>query len=342
MKLLNTVYVSEHRYRVAVSRDALEIRNGRHLQARYPLNAVDSIVLLGSSTVTSPALARCAAKGIRVSALDRGGRLKFVVSGAVSGNVLLRRAQYVQSADDAAADQLSRMFVAGKVANSARMVRRWQRSAEGISARAIAGIAESLGERLAKLSKPVAGDTIRGIEGDAARLYFKALRMHLDRCGTALAFGTRSRRPPRDEINACLSFGYGLLLTRVVGALDAVGLDPQVGFLHKVRPGRPALALDAMEEMRVCIVDRFVVGLAARRVMRPEHFWRTSGGAVYMTDQGRAGFVQAWERFMSEELTHPVVRQGVPRAIIPSIQSTLLARVLRGDLDVYPPYVMEH
>jgi CRISP-associated protein Cas1 len=156
-----------------------------------------------------------------------------------------------------------------------------------------------------------------------------------------MVFGSRTRRPPRDPVNAALGFAYGVLLTEVAGAVEALGLDPQVGFLHGVRPGRPSLALDLLEELRPSVADRFVAGLLTRRMLVESDFVRTAGGACYLTDDGRRKFLAAYEEFKSSEVVHPLLDRRIPRSAVPVVQATLLARHLRGDLPAYPPYVAE-
>lgn len=194
--------------------------------------------------------------------------------------------------------------------------------------------------RVAALEGQMDGDRIRGIEGDGTRLYFKGLAHHLDVHGSEFPFLGRNRRPPRDPVNALLGFAYGLCLTEIVGATEAVGLDPQIGFLHGVRPGRPSLALDLLEEFRPAVADRFVAGLFTRRMVRAADFTFTVGGACYLTDEGRRKVIGEYEAFKSETMMHPLLDREVIRATLPSVQAILMARHLRGDLPAYPPFIM--
>lgn len=199
---------------------------------------------------------------------------------------------------------------------------------------------EAVGERIAGLGGTADGDVLRGLEGDGTRRYLKCLGAHLgDRAGVG-PFLLRTRRPPRDPVNALLSFLYGIIQGEVEGALDAIGLDPQIGYLHGLRPGRASLALDLVEELRPAIADRLAVGLLTRRQLRPSHFTRSAGGATYLSDEGRLIVLTAVEGHRDEELQHRLLNRYVPVWTLPTVQATLLARNLRGDLPAYPPFVL--
>jgi CRISPR-associated protein Cas1 len=221
-----------------------------------------------------------------------------------------------------------------------RLLQRWAWDASTPQRRALRRFAGLIETRVERVAQAEGGDRIRGYEGDGARIYFRGLGIHLVGTGCPLAFDRRTRRPPRDPVNAALSFAYGLLLSEVTGAVEALGLDPQVGFLHGVRPGRPSLALDLLEELRPTVADRFVVGLFTRRMLSEIHFVTTTGGACYLTDGGRQTFFEAYETFKSSEVPHALLGRSVPRAALPVVQATLMTRHLRGDLPAYPPYVM--
>lgn len=258
----------------------------------------------------------------------------------IKGNVHLRLGQMRAATDPERVPVLARWFVAGKLQNYRRLLTRWSWDAEPGHRNHLIRQQEAIAARLGSLAGAVDGDRIRGIEGDATRRYFKGLAAQLASTGSNLFFTGRNRRPPRDPVNALLSFNYGLVLTELVGALDAVGLDPQIGFLHGVRSGRPALALDLLEELRPAFADRLAVRLIARRQIRSEHFLVTPGGACYLTDEGRSILVRGYELFKDEEVPHILLERTVPRWTLPTLQATLLARHLRGDIPAYPPFVM--
>ena len=336
MKLLSTVYVREHRAKVGHRRGSLTV-TGEAGTTRVPLESIDSVILLGRGQVTADALAACTERGVRVASLKRNGALRFVCGGPMGGNVHLRTAQYATAADEAQSLDLARRFVAAKLRNSRFVVERWARDADGILSELLHRRAEAIRERLGRIGAAVDGDQLRGIEGDAARLYFTGVGQVL--ADSPLQFSTRTRRPPRDPVNSALSYSYGLLTTELIGALDAVGLDYQVGFLHRARSGRPSLALDLAEEFRpVC--DRFVVTLVRRRQIGPDDFERVPGGAVYLNDIGRPRFLERWEEHREQALRHAVLERSVERWALPTVQATLLARHLRGDLPAYPPFVL--
>ena len=305
---------------------------------RVPLEALDAVVVLGGAQITMQALDACVRRGIRVAALHRGGGVRFVVNGATNGNVHLRKALFEAVTDDSRSLDLSRAIVAAKLQNSRKVVGRWSRDEkDAAGSKRLAHRSEQIRQRIARLVEAATGDHIRGIEGDAARIYFRAVEQVV--ADAEFGFSSRTRRPPRDPINAMLSFCYGLLVTECAGALESVGLDFQMGFFHRPRAGRPSLALDLAEELRAW-TDRFVVSLVRRRQVGPDSFDYTPGGGVYLGDDARTALIKAWEEHKETEVPHPILGRQVGRWAIPSVQATLLARHLRGDLPAYPPFVL--
>ena len=338
MRYLNTVYLREHRARVAQRRGSLLVSTPTG-KSRVPLEGIDALILLGGAQITTQAIDACVRRGVRVAALTTRGALRFVVNGPTSGNVHLRLAHYRAIEDEEHSLRLSKIIVAAKLQNSSRVVGSWGRDVrEAARSGGLRHRAAQIRERVARLPDASSPDHVRGIEGDAARIYFRALGLALST--SHLEFRERSRRPPRDPVNALLGFCYGLLTTELIGAVEALGLDFQMGFLHRPRSGRPSLALDLAEELRA-LADRFVVGLVRRRQVGPESFVETPGGGVYLTDDGRKNLIEVWERDKDRELHHGVLGRRVERWALPLIQATLLARHLRGDLPAYPAYVME-
>ena len=305
---------------------------------RVPLEALDAVVVLGGAQITMQALDACVRRGIRVAALHRGGGVRFVVNGATNGNVHLRKALFEAVTDDSRSLDLSRVIVAAKLQNSRKVVGRWSRDEkDAVCSKRLADRSEQIRQRIARLVEAATGDHVRGIEGDAARIYFRAVEQVV--ADAEFGFSSRTRRPPRDPINAMLSFCYGLLVTECTGALESVGLDFQMGFFHRPRAGRPSLALDLAEELRAW-TDRFVVSLVRRRQVGPDSFDYTPGGGVYLGDDGRTALIKAWEDHKETEVPHRILGRQVGRWAIPSVQATLLARHLRGDLPAYPPFVL--
>lgn len=339
MRLLSTLYVADHRARVSVRHRTLVVTTGDGARSRVPLEAIDAVVLAGYAQVTTDALAACVEQRVRVASVRPTGHLRFAVGGAVGGNIRLRIAQYRAADDPARCTEIARWIVAGKLQNARRLVQRWIWDGHGETKRSLRRIERAIAARIEALPGGTTGDAIRGHEGDGTRLYFDAMRMHLRAANPELSFEIRSRRPPRDAVNAALSFIYALLLTEAVGAADALGLDPQLGFLHGVRAGRPALGLDLIEEFRPAVGDRFVVGLLTRGMISLEDFVATPGGAWYLSDTGRRKVIEAYDEYKSAEVEHPLLQRPAPRAALPVIQATLMARYLRGDLPAYPPYV---
>ena len=334
----NTVYTVEHQTRIRHKKGSLVV-SAPEGQRRIPLEAVDAVVMFAGH-ITTDAIAECVGRKIRVSALTRGGKIKFVVGGPIAGNVHLRAAHHLAAGDTTAAVGAARLIVAAKIRNSAAVLRRW-----GLD-HADPGIADQLCGRSDQILKRIEGvasaedrDTLRGIEGDTARIYFNGLAAVLE--GSPVEFSGRTRRPPRDPANAAMSFCYGLVTTETTGACDAIGLDPQVGFLHQaLRAGRPSLALDLAEELRA-LTDRFVVTSIRRGQITPEHFTETPGGACYLTDEGRRRLIGLWEDHKNASHPHRVLDRPIQRWAIPTAQATLMARWLRGDLPGYPPFLLE-
>ena len=337
MRYLNTLYVRNHRTRIRHRRGSLLLASPDGNQ-RVPLEAIDALVLLGGGQITTQALEACVRRGVRVAALKQGGSVRFLVGPATGGNVHLRTAQYRAISDEGHSLKLSQTIVAAKVQTSRKVIDRWARDerdpavAADLKTRAL-----SLLTRVERVAEARTPNHVRGIEGDAARIYFGGVRQALVR--TDFEFATRTRRPPRDPVNALLGFCYGLLLTEVVGALEAIGLDYQMGFFHRPRSGRPSLALDLAEELRP-VTDRFVVSLLRRNQLGPQSFVETPGGAVFLSDEGRTSLIRLWERHKDSEFHHGVLSRRVGRWALPAVQATLLARHLRRDLPAYPPFVM--
>lgn len=337
MRYLSTVYVRDHRARVTHRRGSLLVSSPDGRQ-RVPLAAIDAVVMLGSGQITTQALEACVRSGVRVTAMKMSGAVRFVVGASTGGNVHLRTALYRALTDPTHSLTLSKAIVAAKLQNSRRVVDRWARDEkESAESRRLAERAAQIKERISRLPGAGTADHVRGIEGDAARAYFGAVGRAVAK--SDLRFSARTRRPPRDPVNAMLGFCYGLLVTELIGALESVGLDYQMGFFHRPRSGRPSLALDLAEELRP-ITDRFVVSLVRRRQVGPDSFVRMPGGAVYLGDEARTSLIQAWEAHKEVEFDHAVSDRKVARWALPSVQATLLARHLRGDLPAYPPFVM--
>ena len=340
MQLLNTLYVTAPESYLALDNGTVRVEVGREPRLRVPLHHLSAIICFGHVSVSLPLMHRLADEGIGLVLLDMHGRFKARLEGAVSGNVLLRLAQYRLAADQAFALGVARNCVAGKVRNCRQVLLRGAREAkDGDDAEALARGAADLAATLRAL--PDAGDldALRGLEGEAARQYFSLLtRLVRPSLRDQFRMDGRSRRPPRDRVNALLSFIYSLWMNDCRSALEAVGLDPQIGFLHAVRPGRAALALDLMEEFRA-FADRLTLSLINRGQLSGRDFVHRDGGAVLLEGDGRKTVLVAYQERKQEALAHPLLEQPVALGLLPHIQARLLARTLRGDSSEYLPFL---
>lgn len=339
-ELLNTLFVMTQGASLHLEHDTVRVITDGETRVRLPLLRLSSIVVFGRVTVSPFLIQRCGEDGRSLVWLDRRGRFKARVEGPVRGNVLLRRAQHLALSDPVRCRDIARQIVAAKIQNSRQVLLRAAReNAAQDDEVALRRAAENLGAMLPKLRRTSDLDVIRGIEGEAARTYFGVFGHMVRADRTAFSPNGRTRRPPRDRTNALLSFLYALLRAECTAALEGVGLDPQVGYLHALRPGRPALALDVMEEFRPVLADRLALTLANRRQVTGEHFELLPGGAVQLNEEGRRAVAGAYQRRKEEEVGHRLLKQRVPVGLLPHIQARLLARHLRGDLAVYPPWV---
>jgi len=339
-ELLNVLYVLTQGAVLHLDHDAVRVEVERETRLRAPLLRRGGIVVSGQVTVTPFLIQRCAEDGRSLVWLDRNGRFKARVEGRTRGNVLLRRAQHLALSDVNRRGDIGRQIVAAKIQNSRQVILRAAR--EATDAQDEAELSEA-GERLASILKRLPAlddlDIIRGAEGEAARAYFGVFGYMVRSDRSSFTPDGRTRRPPRDRTNSVLSFLYALLRAECASALEGVGLDPQVGYLHALRPGRPALALDLMGEFRPVIADRLAITLINRRQLKAEHFEETPGNAVLLTEEGRRAVIAEYQRRKEEELQHRVLKQKVPLGLVPHVQARLLARHLRGDLNHYPPFL---
>lgn len=337
-RLLNTLYVTSHGAYLAKDGETVLVRKDGETQIQVPVHTLGGIVCIGSVAFSPPLLGLCAERGVGVSFLSANGRFLARMSGPVSGNVLLRRTQYRWADEEERAARLAGAMVLGKVANCRQVLMRTAREHEAEAARAaLTDAATHLRTLVERLREQAALDTVRGWEGDAARTYFGAFDHLITAQREGFPFSGRSRRPPLDAVNALLSFLYTLLVHDVRSALEGVGLDPAVGFLHRDRPGRPGLALDLMEELRPVLADRLALSLINRQQIRPEGFVTRESGAVEMDEETRRTVLVAYQKRKQEEITHPFLEERMEMGLLPHVQSLLLARHLRGDHEAYPP-----
>jgi len=339
-QLLNTLYVTTSRAYVHLDHDTLRVEVERELKLQAPLMQLGAIFCFGDVMMSPALIHRCADDGRTIVLLDQNGRFKARIEGPVGGNVLLRRAQHLALSDDARRLAIAKNMTAGKLRNSRFMLMRSARDAQDREeADVLSTAAATLANILLRSQDRDNLEMLRGDEGEGARVYFGAFTYMIRENRSAFALAGRTRRPPLDRMNAILSFLYTLVRADCHAALEGVGLDPQVGFFHALRPGRPALALDIMEELRPVLADRLALTLVNRAQLGPGDFDFIPGGAVLLNADGRKTLVIAYQKRKEEEVEHRVLGQRIPIGLIPHIQARLLARHLRRDLEHYPPYL---
>lgn len=339
-KLLNTLYITSENASLKKDGENLVVEIESAERARAPLHMLASVVTFGAIFISPALIGACSRIGISLVLLDRVGRFQARIEGPVSGNVLLRRAQYA-TADTPLS--IVRSLVIGKVANQRAVLMRALRDYGAEYTNNTRAELETATQRMARIARQAefGGETseaLRGLEGEAASLYFGCFDALIRVQDPELRFNGRSRRPPFDAVNALLSFLYTLLTHECRSALESVGLDPAVGFLHRDRPGRPSLALDLMEEMRPVLADRLALSLINRRQVRSEDFEMREGGVVMMSEEARRTVLTAWQERKKDERRHAFLDEVIPLGLVPWVQALLLARHLRGDLDSYPPW----
>lgn len=340
-EVLNTLYVTtEHAY-LRLDHDTLRMEVEKETTFRMPLLHLRSIVCFGNILLSPALIHRCSEEGRSIVFLDQNGRFKARLEGPTTGNVLLRRAQHEALTETLHTLCIARNIVVGKLQNSRQVLLRAMREADQTEdAELLALSAKRIGMSIERLEHSKTLDEVRGYEGEAAHAYFQVFNQMVRREDRDdFTFSGRTRRPPQDCMNALLSFLYTLLRSDCVGALESVGLDPQMGYLHTLRPGRPALALDIMEEFRALLADRLAISLVNRHQIRRADFQERAGGAIFLTDTARKAVIVAYQRRKQDVLHHRVAEKKVPLGIIPFLQARLLARHLRGDLPEYLPFL---
>ena len=338
--LLNTLFVTSEDLYLTLDGENVVANRGKEMVARYPLHTLQNIVSFSYAGASPALMGACAKRDVGLAFCSPRGRFLARVGGESRGNVLLRRAQYRAADDPSQSCRIARSMIFGKLHNARWSIERTKRD-HGL--RVDCGRLDAASRRIQGLLEPVLEETdldsLRGLEWIGAAAYFEVLDEMILSGKEDFFFHERSRRPPLDRVNALLSFAYSLLAHDCASALEAVGLDSYVGFLHRDRPGRTSLALDLMEELRPCLADRFVLTLINNRVVKASDFLSAENGAVLLTDDGRKAFLQRWQERKREQLTHPYLEEKLPWGMVPYAQALLLARYLRGDLDGYPPFL---
>jgi CRISPR-associated protein Cas1 len=341
-KCLNTLYIFSQGSYLRKEGECLVVEVEKTERLRLPIHTIGSVVCFGNVLCSPYLLGHCCENNVSVSMLTESGRFLARVTGPVSGNVFLRRDQYRYADCEEMSSSIARTILIGKIANCRSVLQRTLRDTSSLHILSVEMLKESiikLGCFLDRLKKPLLLDEARGIEGESAHVYFSVFDQLILAQKDAFVFSRRSRRPPLDPVNALLSYLYVILSHDVRAALESVGLDPAVGYLHRDRPGRYSLALDLMEELRPVLADRLVLTLINRQQVSSKDFILKENGAVELVDKARKEVIKAWQERKKTEITHPFTKEKVQMGLVPFIQAGLLARYIRGDIDGYPPFI---
>lgn len=338
-KLLNTLYVTSPDSYLSLDGENIVILDKDQEMGRIPLHNLEAVVSFGYRGVSPALMGACAKRNLSLCFMTPQGQFLARVTGSVRGNVLLRKKQYEMSNDSDSSLGISKNFILGKVYNSRWVLERATRDhGLQINVGAVKQASGYLQQSLAYIQECREISQLRGYEGEAASIYFGAFNELILQQKKDFAFAGRNKRPPLDNVNAMLSFVYTLLTNMIASALETVGLDPYVGFMHTDRPGRVSLALDLIEELRPVLADRFVITMINKKMVTGRDFSQKEDGAVTMNDKSRKLLLTEWQNKKKEVITHPFLGEKVEWGMIPFVQSMLLARYLRGDMDEYPPF----
>jgi len=339
-KHLNTLFVTTQGAYLFKEGETIVVKVEGEVRLRLPVHTIGGIVCFGNVLCSPFLLGFCADNDVAVSFLTERGRFLARVQGPVSGNVLLRREQYRKADDQGASVDVTKSVLTGKLANSRTVLQRALRDhGEKLNIEALKEVSSRLSYYLEYLNNETKLDALRGIEGDAAHMYFSVFNELITAQKEDFVFEERNRRPPLDNVNSLLSFVYTLLAHDVRSALESVGLDPAVGFLHRDRPGRPGLALDLMEEFRPFFADRLVLSLINLKKVQGKGFTKAESGAVLMSDETRKEVLVSYQNRKQEEIVHPFIGEKIHVGMLFFIQALLFSRFLRGELDAYPPFI---
>lgn len=338
-KLLNTLYITTPESYLSKDGENVVVSVKQQEVFRISVLNIEAIVTFGYMGASPGVMKLCADRGIGLTFLSPQGRFISRIQGQVRGNVLLRKSQYALADNDDVAVEIARICIAGKIQNYRSILRRYERDYGQIEE--IENAVAEMDRAKRNVLRASTKEQVRGLEGDAASCYFSVFPHLIINQQGDFPFCGRNRRPPKDAVNAMLSLAYTLLTNDVTSALEAVGLDPYVGFLHTLRPGRASLALDMVEELRAYLGDRFVLSLINRKQITASDFLYQGEKGVTLTDDGRKAFLTAWQTRKKETVTHPFLQEKIPIGLIPHVQAMLLARCVRGDLDAYPVFLVK-
>lgn len=338
-KLLNTLFVLSEGSYLSLDGENVLISKEKKQIARFPLHTLEGIISFSYAGASPALMGACAQRNVDLAFFTPHGKFLARAIGETKGNVLLRQQQFRISDDPANSCQYSKGFLLGKVYNARWVLERATRDhPQRVPVDELKKISGQLATALTNIENAETSEELRGIEGEAAKLYFSGFDNLILQQRKTFAFTRRSRRPPLDPVNALLSFAYTLLARDCAAALEGVGLDPYVGFLHRPRPGRTSLALDLMEELRSVYTDRFVVTCINQKTILPKHCEKQESTAVLLTEEGRRAFLEAWQTRKQQMIQHPFLKEKIPWGLVPYVQALLLARTIRGDLERYPPF----
>lgn len=339
-KMLNTLFVMTEDAYLSLDGENVVVSRNKEEIGRFPLHSLSGIIAFSYAGASPALMGACAKRKVSLAFCTPNGRFLARMQGEENGNVLLRRMQYRAADDPMQSCRIARNIIFGKLYNARWSIERTKRDHElRINPEQFQNSIERIKKLLLLVEEETSMESLRGEEGSGAQAYFDVFPEMVLQNKEDFSFDGRNRRPPQDRVNALLSFAYAILGNDYVAALECVGLDAYVGFMHRDRPGRTSLALDLMEELRPCLADRFVLGLINNRVMKAEDFDVTDSGAVLLTQGGRKKFLQKWQERKREQIVHPYLKEKIEWGMVPYAQALLLARYLRGDLDAYPPFL---
>ena len=339
-KLLNTVYINNPDIYLSVDGETLAINHEGKVIQKVPFHNIESIVTFGYAGASPALMGKCAKSGTGLVFMDRNGHFIARTEGKVKGNVLLRRQQYRYADDKEKSLDIAKNIISAKIFNSRYVLERMIRDHGARIDTELFGKKSGFLKNSVNNARECSDiDSLRGIEGEAASVYFSVFNDMILQQKDDFRFTTRNKRPPLDNVNALLSFTYSLTTGMCADALESVGLDPYVGYMYTDRAGRCSLALDLVEEFRSVLCDRFVLTVINKRLVTDDDFTKREDGAVFLNEKGRKNFLTAWQKRKEEELRHPFIEEKVEWGMLPYVQSLLLARYIRGDLDCYPPFI---
>jgi CRISPR-associated protein Cas1 len=339
-RLLNTLYISNPDYYLSLDGENIVVKSKEEEIGRVPLHNIDGVVTMGFTGASPKLMGYCAEKNIALTFLSSNGRFLASVCGETKGNVTLRKEQYRISDSTEQSLNIARNMMVGKIYNSKWVLERAIRDYSlRLDTNKLKAQSNFLSNAIQNARITVDMNQLRGIEGEAASVYFSVFDDMILQQRDDFKFEKRNRRPPLDNVNALLSFSYTLLMSMCKSALETVGLDSYVGFMHTDRPGRASLALDIMEELRAVLADRFVLTIINKRIINANGFYAKENGAIVMDDDTRKTVISAWQSKKQEQIVHPFLKEKIEWGMVPYVQALLLARYIRGDLDEYPPFL---